>query len=533
MKFRSLVAFFSFILFFCLFSVVDTYAQNNENNNLFKITDNKFESYVNFSIGVEMGIRFNHDNTIGANWGMNSSSFNDNASLFVELFIGLIDLNKESGTGGVYLWTKYLIKEGRVGVKDSGFPVTLYFKDMLGKGNHIIFYATTQYHDISGGTLVPGVVYLMALIGITDTFKIRTYLVDYQNQGVAEGGLGSNGITFEPQEAPDSWQYTVDENGNLFLTDPNETGRTLLTFIGETIKEDIVFDFNITIAMMRTVYNTMDEKIMGYQQHPDSPVGQSSLVENNIWYGNFSGVPLDERPGYKGDFHLAMSMSLGIDLKSIKTGVVLNTSTDNKDKSIYLDLKTELTNHLRFSGQAELGFKSQKLEDKENKNLTLSFVTFFSFVTRPNKEIKGETLVLVLPKLPFKVQRFEFEFNLTYTYTTQNGNGINIIPNIDAVLDISEFVNAPRFDNIENPLPAWSLKLGLDFGVGHNSLINIPIYLRISNIPLQTYTLWTDNPDNYRLTYGSGIASEHGPEMPQGPDGDFRIFLGSGFEISF
>ncbi len=534
MKFKSFLILFSFILFFCLFNFTEIYAQNNEDSSWFKITDEKFEAYADFSIGVELGIKFNHDDTIGVGWGINSSSFNDNTSLFIEFFIGLIDTDQESGTGGVYLWTKYTLEEGRAGVRDSGFPVTLYFKDLLGKGNHIIFYAASQYHNLDDKSLVPGVVYLMFLFGITDTFKVRTYLVDYQNQGIAEGGLGSNGITFEPQEAPDSWQYSVDENGDLYLTNPNDTGRTLLSFIGETITEDILFDFTITAGIMRSVYNTMDEKIMGYQQPPDSPVSQSSLVENNIWYGNFSGVPLDERPGYKGDFHLALSISLGLDLQSIKTGEALNTSTDNKDKSIYSDLKFELNNHFRFTGFVELGFISKQLfKDKENKDFTISFVTTFSFVKRSRKEIQGETLLLILPELPFKVQRFEFKFDLSYTYITHNGEGIKVIPNAYVVLDITEFVNAPRFDYIDNPLPAWSLRMGLDFGVGYNSLLTIPIYVRLTNIPLQTYILWDDNPDNYRLTYGAGAASEHGPEIPQGPDEDFRIYIGSGFEISF
>jgi hypothetical protein len=126
--------------------------------------------------------------------------------------------------------------------------------------------------------------------------------------------------------------------------------------------------------------------------------------------------------------------------------------------------------------------------------------------------------------LAFRHSRLELILDWHYIFDL----GIKIKPNIKAVFDLANILNGYNTPlcpgSTVEPILAYLITVGVDLGLGGDGMLEFPIYLRLTNVPMNTVKRWTESPWNYRLTFG---------ESGEGPDDFMRILWGFGFKCKF
>lgn len=484
-----------------------------------------FEAYIDFSLGVDFGIKMSEGNDPEFSWGFNSSSFRadkgivddiggGDPSIYIRFYMTLSHGDMNTGEGYVYMATTYMPERGVS-------RASLGFLDIFGYGNHLFVSISEQYHNIIKGVLYSGMVYGAVEFELAYDKILSFSIIDFHNNGVNENGIDNTatGITAEPGERPDSWQMRDGQ-----LESPNVNADTWFFadyywFINPTM----LFFGEIGFTIMKNPFNNVDNMINGFP-------GSGVYVTNDIWYGSYLGVPDDEKQGFEKDlstntqvyFHKALPY-IGIlygyvnaDLGMHIHATIEGTDTEGNERN----LLNMLTGELSITAGADID------NIKAIPGFSMEFRMNLAFLGRKEITIEGDNETITFPAIPFKSKRFEIQFLAAYTLPIP----ISMTPNLHVVIDLAEFINAENHNVTGDPLLAWSAKLSWDiaFGMGQ---ITMPIYIRFSNIPIKTYLKWEYSPWSYRLTIGEGNTSS-GAMVPEGPDDNLRIVFGTGIKFS-
>ncbi len=489
-----------------------------------------FEGYVDFSLGVDFGIRFNAEDDTEFNWGFNSSSFNGdiggNPDLYLSFYMTLYHGDMNTGEGYIVFATWYRPERGI-----SSAQIMLF--DFLGYGNHLWLVMFDQYHNKVEGLLSSAVVYGIAEFEITVDHILGVWVIDFQNNGIRENGIPfgntSNGIVVAPHDFPDSWVYPT----GPYVENPNLSADTWF-FVDWIwlINQTTTFRAEIGPQFMRTPFNTVDEKIAARQ---DLVYSGYTLEEANIWYGSYVGMPDNEKIGAAPDLSITLSASI----ESAIPGVGSGQFGINGDFGIFYHASSEAGVEGTFGDKLakfDFGFTGEFIVDSlaALPGFLAGIEIDFQFIARKEMVIEGEDIytggnALEMPKLPFKAKRAEVILNASWRLPI----ALNITPKLNAVLDFAELINAANEElGMTDPYLAWSVEIGADFAFDMGQII-VPVYVRLSNIPLKTYQIWLDRPYSYRLTYGEGIdPSGMGNVVADGPDENIRMFFGTGIKFS-
>jgi hypothetical protein len=152
-------------------------------------------------------------------------------------------------------------------------------------------------------------------------------------------------------------------------------------------------------------------------------------------------------------------------------------------------------------------------------NLTVKVMFDFNFDMAGGIIIEGDGETYIIPEEEFRVKKMPVLVEIAYAiHTNPNPDMVGIIikPNVSAYFDPTYTITP--YTGVAESL-AYYVKVGVDFGFGGNGLFNVPVYVKLTNIPFNLEQDYIDHIDDN--TY------------PPEPDEFFRIKIGLGVELDF